>query len=60
MSCLLDARNLFVTCALAGDKRELAVLEKPSLQSLSALPHEIPEHAMQVGQDESPLLGQCR
>ena len=21
MSCLLDARNLFVTCALAGDKR---------------------------------------
>ena len=36
------------------------MLEKPSLPSLSALPHEIPEHALRVGHGESLLLDQCR
>jgi len=40
-------------------KDQLAVLEKSSLPSLLALPHEIPEHALRVGQGESSLLDQC-
>jgi len=41
-------------------KDQPAVLEKPSLPPLPALPHEIPEHALRVGQGESPLLDQCQ
>jgi len=41
-------------------KDQLAVLEKSSLSPLPALPHELPEHELRVGQDKSPLLDQCR
>jgi len=39
---------------------QLAVREKSSLSLLLALPHELPEHELRVGQGKSPLLDQCR
>jgi len=57
MSYLLDARNLFITCALAGDKRSAGRAEKAIT---AAAAHELPEHELRVGQDKSPLLDQCQ
>jgi len=56
MSCLLEATTSLLLALWRVTKDQLAVLEKPSLPPLSALPHEIPEHALRVGQGESQLL----